>query len=94
MTARMIDALWRNGYERAWLAALEQDLKAAGERDVFLSMVWPGNVGAIDFYRRHGYSLLNTFELRKGLDRDRRGREIQFLGRRFHLADSVGSVGR
>lgn len=46
----------------------------------------------IDFYRRHGYDLINTFELRKGLDKDRRGREVEFLGRRFHLADSMGLV--
>lgn len=72
-----------------FLAALEEDLRAAGERDLFLSMVWPGNPGAIDFYRRHGYDLLNTFELRKGLDRDRRGCEIEFLEWRFHLSDSV-----
>lgn len=81
------------GVGSRFLAALEDDLRASGERDVFLSMVWPGYVGAIDFYRRHGYNLLNTFELRKGLDRDRRGREIRFLGRRFHLADSVRLVG-
>lgn len=71
------------------LQALEDELRAAGERDLFLSMVWPGNSGAIDFYRRHAYDLLNTFELRKSLDRDRRGRPITFLGRRFYLADSV-----
>jgi ribosomal protein S18 acetylase RimI-like enzyme len=52
-------------------------------------MVWPGNPRAIDFYRHHGYDVVNTFELRKGLDRDRRGSEITFLGRRFHLSDSV-----
>lgn len=82
------------GIGARFLAALEDNLREAGERDVFLSMVWPGNPGAIDFYRRHGYDLLNTFELRKGLDEDRRGREIEFLGRRFHLADSNHPPGR
>jgi RimJ/RimL family protein N-acetyltransferase/ribosomal protein S18 acetylase RimI-like enzyme len=77
------------GIGARFLAALEDELRSAGERDLFLSMVWPGNLGAIDFFRRHGYDLVNTFELRKGLDRDRRGREIEFLSRRFHLADSV-----
>jgi RimJ/RimL family protein N-acetyltransferase len=77
------------GIGTRFMAALEADLCAAGERDIFLSMVWPGNPGAIDFYLRHGYDVLNTFELRKGLDRDRRGREIAFLGRRFYLGDSV-----
>jgi RimJ/RimL family protein N-acetyltransferase/predicted N-acetyltransferase YhbS len=77
------------GLGARFLAALEDDLRAAGERDLFLSMVWPGNRDAIDFYCRHGYDLINTFELRKGLDRDRRGREIEFLERRFHLSDSV-----
>ncbi len=75
-----------------FLTALEQDLRAAGERDTFLSMVWPGNPGAIDFYRRNGYNLINTFELRKSLERDRRGREIHFLGRPFHLTNSVPSM--
>ena len=77
------------GIGARFLAALEDDLRASGERDLFLSMVWPGNLGAIDFYRRHGYDVLNTFELRKGLDKDRRGREIEFLERRFYLSDSV-----
>jgi ribosomal protein S18 acetylase RimI-like enzyme len=65
------------------LGALEEELREAGERDLFLSMVRPGNPAAIEFYRRQGYDVLNTFELRKGLRRDRRGREIEFLGRRF-----------
>jgi RimJ/RimL family protein N-acetyltransferase len=77
------------GIGTRFMAALEAALRAAGERDIFLSMVWPGNPGAIDFYRRHGYDVLNTFELRKSLDRDRRGQEILFLGRRFYLGDSV-----
>jgi RimJ/RimL family protein N-acetyltransferase/GNAT superfamily N-acetyltransferase len=77
------------GLGARFLAALEDGLRAAGERDLFLSMVWPGNRGAIDFYCCHGYDLLNTFELRKGLDRDRRGREVEFLERRFHLLDSL-----
>jgi ribosomal protein S18 acetylase RimI-like enzyme len=86
----VVDEDWRGqGVGARFLAALEDDLRAAGERDVFLSMVWPGNQGALDFYRRHGYDLLNTFELRKGLDEDRRGREIEFLGRRFYLSDSL-----
>jgi hypothetical protein len=29
MVARLIDALWRNGYERAWLATLDQDYETA-----------------------------------------------------------------
>lgn len=77
------------GIGTRFVAALEAELHGAGERDIFLSMVWPGNPGAIDFYRRRGYDVLNTFELRKGLDRDRRGREILFLGRRFYLGESV-----
>jgi RimJ/RimL family protein N-acetyltransferase/ribosomal protein S18 acetylase RimI-like enzyme len=81
----------RQGVGARFLAALEEELRAAGEWDLFLSMVWPGNPGAIDFYRRHGYDVVNTFELRKGLDKDRRGREIELLGRRFHLADNVKS---
>jgi hypothetical protein len=90
MEELVVDEDWRGqGVGARFLAALEDDLRAAGERDVFLSMVWPGNQGAIDFYRRHGYDLLNTFELRKGLDEDRRGREIEFLERRFYLSDSV-----
>jgi RimJ/RimL family protein N-acetyltransferase len=71
------------------LEALEAHLRARGERDLFLSMVWPGNPGAIDFYRRQGYDLLNTFELRKGLDEDRRGRRVRFLRRTFRLGKSV-----
>lgn len=77
------------GIGSRFLLALEDELRSAGERDVFLSMVWPGNPRAIDFYRHHGYDVVNTFELRKGLDRDRRGSEITFLRRRFHLSDSV-----
>jgi RimJ/RimL family protein N-acetyltransferase/ribosomal protein S18 acetylase RimI-like enzyme len=77
------------GIGTRFVAALEAELRADGERDIFLSMVWPGNPDAIDFYRRRGYDVLNTFELRKGLDRDRRGREIRFLGRRFCLGESV-----
>ncbi len=70
------------------LAALEEQLREAGESDVFLQMVWPGNLRAIDFYRRCGYDLINTFELRKGLVENRRGRETKFLDRRFHLGRS------
>jgi RimJ/RimL family protein N-acetyltransferase/ribosomal protein S18 acetylase RimI-like enzyme len=55
------------GIGARFLAALEDELHSAGERDLFLSMVWPGNLGAIDFFRRHGYDLVNTFELRKGM---------------------------
>jgi hypothetical protein len=77
------------GIGARFLTALEDQLRAEGERDAFLSMVWPGNPRAIDFYLHHGYDLLNSFELRKGLDRDRRGREIELLGRRFYLGDTV-----
>ncbi|MCK4414192.1 MAG: N-acetyltransferase [Candidatus Eisenbacteria sp.] len=77
------------GLGARFLEAIETHLKERGEQDLFLSMVWPGNPGAIDFYRRHGYDLLNTFELRKGLTQDRRGRKIRFLGRSFHLGKSV-----
>jgi RimJ/RimL family protein N-acetyltransferase len=80
------------GVGTRFLQAQEDHLRQAGEQDVFLSMVWPGNPGAIDFYRRHGYDLLNSFELRKGLEKDRRGREIKFLDRRFHLAESVPGI--
>ena len=79
----------RQGIGARFLTALEQDLCDAGEQDLFLSMVWPGNLDAIDFYHRHGYDLINSFELRKGLNKDRRGREIELLSRRFHLADNV-----
>ena len=41
--------------------------------------------GDARLYRRHGYDLLNTFELRKGLNEDRRKRGIEFLGRRFYV---------
>jgi GNAT superfamily N-acetyltransferase len=77
------------GIGARFLAALEDQLRAEGARDVFLSMVWPGNPRAVDFYLNHGYDLLNSFELRKGLDRDRRGREIELLGQRFYLGDTV-----
>jgi hypothetical protein len=29
MVARLLDSLWRNGYERSWLATLDQDFEAA-----------------------------------------------------------------
>jgi RimJ/RimL family protein N-acetyltransferase len=77
------------GIGARFLKALEDELRATGERDLFLSMVWPGNPGAIDFYRSQGYDLLNSFELRKGLDQNRRGRRVSFLGRHFYLCDSV-----
>jgi RimJ/RimL family protein N-acetyltransferase len=79
----------RQGVGTRFLAALEDDVRNAGEQDLFLSMVWPGNRAAIDFYCRHGYDLINTVELRKGLREDRRGGGIDFLDRRFHLAQSV-----
>ncbi len=71
------------------LAAIEDELRAAGETDLFLSMVWPGNLRALDLYRRRGYDLINTIELRKGLREDRRGRATEFLRRSFHLGRSV-----
>ncbi len=74
------------GIGKRFLRALEDELREVGEQDLFLSMVWPGNPAAIDFYRHQGYDVLNTFELRKGLRRDRRGREIEFLGSRFFLS--------
>ena len=77
------------GIGTRFLTALEEDLRGAGERDLFLNMVWPGNRGAIDFYRRRGYDLINSIELRKGLCKDRRGQQIEFLARSFHLLDSV-----
>ncbi|MFC1573496.1 GNAT family N-acetyltransferase, partial [Candidatus Eisenbacteria bacterium] len=77
------------GVGAQFMTAIEDELRAVGDNDVFLSMVWPGNPRAIDFYRRQGYDLINTFELRKGLNEDRRGRRIQFLKRRFHLGKSV-----
>ncbi len=77
------------GVGARFLAAIEDHLREIGEHDVFLGMVWPGNLRAIDFYRREGYDLINTFELRKGLVRDKRGRETRFLDRPFHLGESV-----
>ena len=78
-----------HGIGTRFLAAIEDELRTAGESDLFLSMVSPANAGAIDFYRRCGYDLINTFELRKSLTRDRRGRAIDFLGRRFRLGANV-----
>lgn len=77
------------GIGTRFLTALEDELRAAGESDLFLSMVSPANTGALDFYRRRGYDLINTLELRKGLTADRRGRAVEFLGRRFHLGANV-----
>ncbi|MCK4304688.1 MAG: GNAT family N-acetyltransferase, partial [Candidatus Eisenbacteria sp.] len=74
-----------------FMEAIENQLRTEGQQDVFLSMVWPGNPAAIDFYRGLGYDLINTIELRKGLASDRRGREVKFLGRQFHLGKSVPS---
>jgi RimJ/RimL family protein N-acetyltransferase/GNAT superfamily N-acetyltransferase len=86
----VIDRQFRGqGIGSSMLQALESELIAAGETDIFLSMVWPGNGGAVDFYIRHGYDLLNTFELRKGFTEDRRGERIQFLDRPFHVGKNV-----
>lgn len=77
------------GIGARFLTAIEDHLRERGERDLFLTMVWPGNLRAIDFYRRQGFDLINMLELRKGLTRDRRGRKTVFLERQFHLLDNV-----
>ncbi len=74
------------------LRGIEEQLREEGETDIFLSMVWPGNLRALDLYRRLGYDLINTIELRKGLDEDRRGQPTRFLGRSFHLGKSVPPI--
>ncbi len=84
------------GVGRRMMTGIETELRGAGESDVFLSMVWPGNKRAIDLYRAWGYDLINTIELRKGLNEDRRGEEIEFLDQQFFLrkTNQAGSSGR
>lgn len=86
----VVEESWRGkGFGRRLMAGIEDELRIAGESDVFLSLVWPGNKRAIDLYRHWGYDLINTFELRKGLTEDRRGEKIEFLGRQFHLRKNI-----
>ncbi len=79
----------RRGVGRRMLSAIEAELRDAGDQDVFLSTLWPGNLAAVDFYRRCGYNVINTIELRKGLREDRGGRSVRFLKRGFRLGKSV-----
>lgn len=77
------------GVGTAFLEAIEQHVRARGSDALFLSQVWPGNLRALDFYIAQGYDLLNTIELRKDFQEDRRGRPISFLGRTLYLARNV-----
>jgi len=73
----------RRGIGRLLLHEVERRVRAAGEKDLFVSIV-PANRVALAFALRCGYDVLNTVELRKNLDDSLSPRsEVECLG--LHL---------
>jgi len=73
----------RRGIGRLLLHEVERRVRAAGEKDLFASIV-PANRVALAFALRCGYDVLNTVELRKNLDDSLSPRsEVECLG--LHL---------
>lgn len=74
----------RSGIGTTILEWAEECVKARGARSLFLDVV-PANLPALDFFMGHGYSFLNTIELRKNFYEAPPKAEVSFLGRRFRI---------
>jgi GNAT superfamily N-acetyltransferase len=75
---------WRiRGVGTKLLHAVEDEIKKAGETNLYLSIV-PRNIEALRFFVRRGYNILNTIELRAEWPQEKVQRKpIHFLGLQF-----------
>ncbi len=75
---------WRiRGVGTALLRAAEDYIKAAGETNLYLSVI-PRNIDAVRFFVRRGYDTINTMELRTEVPEEKVQRKaLHFLGLQF-----------